>query len=167
MADNMNSGYSGWAMSNRAVAAYEDGEMPRSKWTKAAMLAAIKDALEELEIQLDEEQIKNISAMSREILFEKFFYNSSWHHTSKYANATDFFAVDEAALEEAASTRFQIVWHIQIIRGSHSFTRDFPSRRDMMAWLTRNDLAPVWKLEPGIKMWGRHGFNIRKWETIE
>ena len=31
---NMNSGYSGYSMSNRAVDAYEDGEMPLSKWTK-------------------------------------------------------------------------------------------------------------------------------------
>lgn len=28
-------GYNGFSMSNNAVAAYEDGEKPLSKWTKA------------------------------------------------------------------------------------------------------------------------------------
>ena len=36
---NMNSGYSGYSMSNRAVDAYEDGEMPLSKWTKKMIIS--------------------------------------------------------------------------------------------------------------------------------
>lgn len=36
------SGYIGWSMSRNAAAAYADGEMPKSKWTKAAMVEAIK-----------------------------------------------------------------------------------------------------------------------------
>lgn len=35
---NMNSGYSGYSMSNRAVEAYEDGEMPLSKWSKQLII---------------------------------------------------------------------------------------------------------------------------------
>ena len=35
---NMNSGYSGYSMSNNAVNAYENGEMPLSKWTKDCLL---------------------------------------------------------------------------------------------------------------------------------
>lgn len=35
-------GYSGYSMSNNAVDAYESGEKPRSKWTKAAILNAIE-----------------------------------------------------------------------------------------------------------------------------
>lgn len=34
-------GYSGSSMSNRAVAAYEIGEMPKSKWSKTAILNAV------------------------------------------------------------------------------------------------------------------------------
>ena len=41
---DVNSGYIGYSMSRRAAEAYEDGEMPKSKWTKKAMVAAIKDA---------------------------------------------------------------------------------------------------------------------------
>ena len=36
-------GYNGWSMSNNAVAAYEDGEKPLSKWTKADIFDAIKE----------------------------------------------------------------------------------------------------------------------------
>lgn len=33
---DVNSGYIGYSMSRRAAEAYEDGEMPKSKWTKKA-----------------------------------------------------------------------------------------------------------------------------------
>lgn len=39
MINNMNSGYNGYSMSNRAVAAYESGENPLSKWTKKDLLS--------------------------------------------------------------------------------------------------------------------------------
>lgn len=35
-------GYIGASMSANARAAYEAGEMPRSKWTKAAILGALR-----------------------------------------------------------------------------------------------------------------------------
>ena len=36
-------GYVGVSMSVRAQAAYESGEMPMSKWTRGAIISAIKD----------------------------------------------------------------------------------------------------------------------------
>ena len=41
-------GYNGWSMSNNAVAAYEDGEKPLSKWTKTDIFGMI----EEQEVEL-------------------------------------------------------------------------------------------------------------------
>jgi hypothetical protein len=41
-------GYNGWSMSNNAVDAYENGEMPLSKWNKEAILDAIE--YEDLEL---------------------------------------------------------------------------------------------------------------------
>ena len=41
---DVNSGYIGYSMSRRAAEAYEDGEMPKSKWTKKAMVAAMRAA---------------------------------------------------------------------------------------------------------------------------
>lgn len=38
-------GYIGASMSANAQAAYEAGEMPRSKWTKAAIIAALRGLL--------------------------------------------------------------------------------------------------------------------------
>lgn len=35
-------GYDGYSMSNNAREAYEYGYMPKSKWTKATMIEAIK-----------------------------------------------------------------------------------------------------------------------------
>ena len=94
-------GYVGSSMSERAVAAYENGEMPKSKWTKAAMLTALNTQLTEFEdnnqltTQEREELSTAITRMKKEDIFTTFLYNSSWHHTSKFANATDFYRVTE------------------------------------------------------------------------
>lgn len=42
-------GYHGYSMSNNAVSAYADGEMPLSKWTKAEILDACGDKAEKVE----------------------------------------------------------------------------------------------------------------------
>lgn len=81
---DVNSGYIGYSMSRRAAEAYEDGEMPKSKWTKKAMVAAIKDACDELDLEYD----PAIEKMKKVELFDTFLYNSSWHHTSKFFNET-------------------------------------------------------------------------------
>lgn len=93
---DVNSGYIGYSMSRRAAEAYEDGEMPRSKWTKKAMVAAIKDACDELDLEYD----PFIEKMKKAELFDTFLYNSSWHHTGKFFNETDFYAIDEDALAD-------------------------------------------------------------------
>lgn len=47
---DVNSGYIGHSMSRRAAEAYEDGEMPKSKWTKKAMVAAIQAYCDEFDM---------------------------------------------------------------------------------------------------------------------
>ena len=49
-----NKGYDGYSMSIRAREAYEDGEMPKSKWTKKAMLEAIREYCEDYDIPYNE-----------------------------------------------------------------------------------------------------------------
>ncbi len=93
---DVNSGYIGYSMSRRAAEAYEDGEKPRSKWTKKAMIAAIKDACDDLDLAYD----PAIEKMKKDELFHTFLYNSSWHHTGKFFNETDFYAIDEDALAD-------------------------------------------------------------------
>ncbi|WP_314945276.1 hypothetical protein [Olsenella uli] len=84
-------GYIGQSLSERAAAAYADGEAPRSKWTKSAMLAAIGQWCEDEGRVL----VEDVSAMRRDEVFERFFERSSWHHTGAYARETDFYAREE------------------------------------------------------------------------
>lgn len=93
---NMNSGYSGWSMSNNAVIAYEMGEKPKSKWTKAAMIEEVKDYCLDNDIAYS----VNFEKLKKEDMFRKFFEWSSWHHTGKYCNVTDFYAINEEAIDE-------------------------------------------------------------------
>lgn len=46
-------GYVGTSMSVRARAAYESGEMPMSKWTRKAIISAIKDYCDDFDLAYD------------------------------------------------------------------------------------------------------------------
>lgn len=92
---DVNSGYVGWSMSRRAAEAYGDGEMPKSKWTRKAMVAAIQSCCDESDLLFDPDVLKG---MRKDDAFERFFCKSSWHHTSKFFNETDFYKVDEDAV---------------------------------------------------------------------
>ena len=95
-------GYHGYSMSNNAVAAYEDGEMPLSKWTKSAILNEL----------VEQEANPDIIALAKKMtvaqLKDVFLYKSSWHHTSKMYNITDFYSVNPDApmdvIENALNT---------------------------------------------------------------
>lgn len=61
-----------------------------------AVIAAIKDACDDLDLAYD----PAIEKMKKDELFHTFLYNSSWHHTGKFFNETDFYAIDEDALAD-------------------------------------------------------------------
>ena len=87
-------GYIGASMSANARAAYEAGEMLRSKWTKAAILGALRGYCDEMDLLYD----PAVESETRAALFDRFIAYSSWHHTGAYARETEFFALDEAAV---------------------------------------------------------------------
>ena len=89
-------GYVGCSMSVNAALAYEDGEMPKSKWSKRAMLAAIADYCDLCGIPYD----GSAARLTKDALFERFFEWKSWHHTGKYANETDFYGLNESAVAD-------------------------------------------------------------------
>ena len=89
-------GYVGCAMSENAVSAYMGGEKPKSKWTKAAMLEEIEDWCWSNDVEMDE----GIRKLKKDEIFGRFFERTSWHHTGKFANVTDFYGLDEEAMEE-------------------------------------------------------------------
>lgn len=90
-------GYSGASMSVNALAAYEAGEMPRSKWTKAAIVGALRGYCDEMDLLYD----PAVESETKAALFDRFIAYSSWHHTGAYARETEFFALDEEAVVEA------------------------------------------------------------------
>ena len=91
---DMNSGYSGYSMSNRAVEAYADGEMPLSKWTKDVIIRTVRRIVREdaIEPKFD---ISKLQKYSTAVLRRAFLTYSSWHHTGKFCNATDFYSVSK------------------------------------------------------------------------
>ncbi len=85
--NNLNKGYAGFSMSNRAVDAYDRGEKPYSKWLKAEML----DAVEDLNPTIHD-KCKRLSAPElRRILLVP----QGWHHTSIFLNKTEFYSIRE------------------------------------------------------------------------
>ncbi|GFH41384.1 hypothetical protein [Pseudolactococcus insecticola] len=70
-------GYKGYSMSNNAVDAYNDGEKPLSKWTKADFV----------------EHDERLKPFSVAFLRQKILYQSSWHHTSSHYNRTYFYSL--------------------------------------------------------------------------
>ena len=91
-------GYYGYSMSNNAVDAYDNGEKPKSKWTKTAMLDAIKEMFEEGEVSNENVSFEKIKSMPKDVIFDCFFEYSSWHHTSSKFNRTDFYSLSLSAL---------------------------------------------------------------------
>ena len=84
-----------YSMSVNASLAYDSGEKPYSKWNKQSILEMVDELYPE-----KYDLLKNVKL---EILKEKLLYKSSWHHTSKFYNCTDFYSVDEDILEELTS----------------------------------------------------------------
>lgn len=79
-------GYYGYSMSNNAVMAYYNGEKPLSKWTKTELVRAIR---EENFPDMDTVKKMTVSELRR-----VFLRRSSWHHTGKLYNVTDFYSVN-------------------------------------------------------------------------
>ena len=101
-------GYNGFSMSNNAVAAYESGEKPLSKWTKTNILEEIGKTIreEELTLNFSMEKLKKLNAKT---LKQICLYRSSWHHTSKHYNKTDFYSIDIDSLIELTDEKIDII----------------------------------------------------------
>ena len=80
------SGYKGYSMSNNAVAAYEEGKKPLSKWSKSEILNSLC---------VSDEEKKKLKKYCLTTLRQYFLKFSEWHHTSNHFNCTDFYEVIE------------------------------------------------------------------------
>ncbi len=90
-------GYDGYSMSNNARAAYASDEKPFSKWTKTEILEAAREIAEDNEINIDFDLFSKISV---NVLKSAFLEKTSWHHTSKFYNRTDFYSINEEKICE-------------------------------------------------------------------
>lgn len=95
-------GYNGFSMSNNAVAAYEDGEKPLSKWTKADIFDTIEE--QEVELKCSIEKLKKLPV---KVLKEICLTYSSWHHTSNHYNKTDFYSLDVDRIENLTDDKIE------------------------------------------------------------
>lgn len=91
---NMNSRYSGYSMSNRAVEAYADGEMPLSKWSKQSIIDEV--------VEYDHFTKDDLKKFTKKVLTKYFLERSSWHHTSSYCNKTDFYSINSNRAENGS-----------------------------------------------------------------
>lgn len=87
-------GYIENRMSVRAAEAYDAGEKPYSRWTKSELLDCLPMAIYEQAKKLTAEELKY-----------ELLCISSWHHTGKYFNQTNFYSVDEASVDRLTSDR--------------------------------------------------------------
>lgn len=99
---DMNSGYNGYSMSNRALFAYANNEKPLSKWKKSDILQAISDS--GIAYTFSIELLKKLKAADLKKLVLR---QSSWHHTSMYCTKTDFYSLDEVSIEELTDEKIK------------------------------------------------------------
>ena len=87
-------GYLGSSMSVRAAEAYEQGEMPISRWTKTAIIQAVKDYCFDFDLAYD----SDIEKKTKAELVKEFLEYKSWHHSSRTAREVEFFGLNEDAV---------------------------------------------------------------------
>ncbi len=80
-------GYCGNSMSNNAVAAYNEGKMPLSKWRKKDILAGLKRQ------HVSVDFLKAAEKTSLPVLKNKLLEYTEYHHTSLRYNITNFYGV--------------------------------------------------------------------------
>ncbi len=92
-------------MSNNAVAAYEMGRMPLSKWNKTAILEAASEYLEGEEDPKTAEKLAWLRKCKLATLKNNLLRCTEWHHTSSHYNATNFYGINEIELDELTAER--------------------------------------------------------------
>ena len=93
-------GYHNHSMSNNAIAAYAHGEKPLSKWRKRDILETAAEYMAEQGDTSAAQKLAWLRSMPLALLKIRALRRSSWHHTSKHYNETDFYSLNEYFLDE-------------------------------------------------------------------
>lgn len=111
-----------YSMSYNAKCAYERGEAPISKWSKAKILEAIEGAMrvildaryEEKTVmetkELAKEEIERVKKMRKADLDITLTY-CGWHHTGKFANQTEFYGIDVSEVNKNLISKKHAISH--------------------------------------------------------
>lgn len=116
-------GYFGYSMSNNAVDAYENGEMPISKWSKKAIMEEVEKSVREGELSL-QCSMQALGKLPVKALKEYCLYSSSKHHTSKYYNMTEFYSLDIDRLEGLTDQELVEIVHMYKQQGGQEITEE-------------------------------------------
>ncbi len=92
----MSYGNNNYSMSNNAISAYNCGEKPLSKWTKAEIINA-----------MPEEKQKIAESLTLKELRDNFLAYGGWHHTGKFFSKTEFWYIDEDAIKELTQDKVE------------------------------------------------------------
>lgn len=134
-------GYSGFSMSNNAVAAYESGMLPASKLAarigRGATAAGVAAVL----------------------------MPSEWHHTSKNYNRTDFYDFRSAAENRAGEREIEIEdaedeIEAEIIAASKALKSAKSEARRLVAECTEKNA--LWTLTPEGDVWIHFAYDLRR-----
>lgn len=114
MNNKANNGYCGYSMSERAIEAYEQGERPISKWTKADILTAAGKVE-----GIKPEVLARLQKLNKEELIDICLHKTSWHHTSMHFNKTSFYGIAEHELSGMTEESLE-----EKLRNFHFFKRE-------------------------------------------
>lgn len=88
-------GYKNFSMSWNAIDCYDQDIKPLSKWLKQEVIDKINNEINEKRYNID---IKLISKLNKNNLFNLFLSFDSWHHTGKMYKKTNFYAFNDSKL---------------------------------------------------------------------
>lgn len=83
-------GYNGYSMSNNAIAAYDQGLKPYSKWVKSDFIYFSETLPEDKKKAIKNARIKELRSLLK---------YCEWHHTGLMFKKTDFYAINDELIE--------------------------------------------------------------------
>lgn len=116
--------YINYSMSVRAAGAYQEGLKPKSKWTKADIIAECEKA----DIQPD---ILELLKATKAPLLAHLLKYAEWHHTSKFYNDTDFYRVDTEYLEDVTAGELAAFFNRCAV---HNVAKEYKARCRFLEW---------------------------------
>lgn len=118
-------------MSVRAGEAYEQGEMPISRWTKTAIIQAVKGYCFDFDLAYD----PDIEKKTKAELTKEFLEYKSWHHSSRTAREVEFFGLNE----DAVCRNFEPMSQEQVIERDRQMAAEQAAREARLQFMNARE----------------------------